>query len=88
MVTPTSQAPTTTCVGKTFQFLVTGGTTPYSATALTVPTQAAPVVATIASNGVLSVSAVTGPFPSTTSIVIQDQSSPQKAVTATLTCAS
>jgi len=88
VVTPTSQTPSTTCVGKTFQYLVTGGTTPYSATALTVPTQAAPVVATIAANGLLSVSAVTGPFPSTTSIVIQDQSSPQKSVIATLTCAS
>jgi hypothetical protein len=88
VVTPTTLSPTTTCVGKTFQFLVTGGTTPYSATALTNPPQAVPVVTSITANGIVAISAITGPFPSTTTIVIQDQSSPQKSVNATLTCAS
>lgn len=88
VVTPTTLTPGTTCVGKTFQFLVTGGAVPYSATALTNPPQLVPVVTSIAGSGIVSVSAITGPFPSTTTIVIIDQSSPQKSVTATLTCAS
>lgn len=87
VITPTAQAPAVTCALKTFQFLVTGGTTPYSVTAVTSPPQATPVVASV-TGGTVSVSNLTGPYPSTTSVGVQDQSSPQKSIVGTLTCTS
>jgi hypothetical protein len=88
VITPTTQ-PGTLCTGKTFQFLITGGTPPYGASAVTSPPQtgsAAPQ--TTVSNGTVSVLNIIGPFPSTTSVVVVDQSSPQKNVTGTVTCSS
>ena len=78
VITPTTLA-ASSCSGKTFLFLVTGGTTPYSATATP------PAAATISASGVVTVSGLPS-GASTTVVVVQDQSSPQKGVTATITC--
>jgi hypothetical protein len=80
-IAPTT-AGTSACSGKTFQFLVTGGTPPYSAGAVTSPPQT-PTVSV--SNGTVSVSGLSN-AASTTTLVVQDQSSPQKSVTATINC--
>ncbi len=88
VATPASQTVATTCVGTTLQFLVTGGTAPYSVLAVTEnPVQTPPPPAASVSGSTVNVTGIKGPaFPSTTSVVIVDQSSPQKTVTATLTC--
>jgi len=71
------------CVGKTFNFVPVGGTGSYSVTA----SPSGPVIASVpappTSGTVVSVSTV----PSgVTTITFVDQSSPQKTVTATITC--
>jgi hypothetical protein len=82
-ITPTT-ATGTNCGNKTFQFLVTGGTPPYSVGAVTTPPPSPPTAAT-ESNGTVSVTGIPN-GASTTSVVVQDQSSPQKSATATITC--
>jgi hypothetical protein len=91
VATPAAQptSGTLACTGKTLQFLVTGGTAPYSVAGVVVtPSQTTAPAATV-SGQTVSVTGITGPvFPSTTSVIVVDQSSPQKTVTATITCSS
>ena len=87
VITPTA-ASSTLCAGKTFRFIITGGTPSYNVSAVINPgTNAAvvtpPVVAT--SGGTVLISGFPA-GPSTTSVVVVDQSSPQKSATATITC--
>ena len=87
VITPTSAA-STLCSGKTFQFIITGGTPSYNVSAVINPGSSAavvtpPVVAT--SGGTVLISGFP-PGQSTTSVVVVDQSSPQKTATATITC--
>src|SRR6202521_5786578 len=71
--------------GTHFQFIVTGGTPSYSASAVTNPASAGPPVPTVQADGkTVDVSGIKA--PSTTSVIVVDQSSPQKQVTATITC--
>ena len=86
VITPTS-ASATACAGKTFTFVITGGTPSYGVSAATNPGPNAmvnpPVVQS--SGGSVQISG----FPagaSTTSVVVVDQSVPQKNVSATITC--
>lgn len=76
----------TACSGQSRQFIVTGGTTPYSATAInTLGTSVA-----VTGNGNGSTFTV-GPLPagfSTTTVVFTDQSAPQKSISATINCLS
>jgi hypothetical protein len=78
----------TACAGKTFSFVITGGTLSYNVSAVINPA-ATPAVVTpqvvSSSGGTVQISG----FPagaSTTSVVVVDQSAPQKSVTATITC--
>ncbi len=84
VVAPATYAPTTTCGGASFPFLVTGGTAPYSAQAVN---SLAGSVTVLTIPGGFNV----GPLPagaSTTTVVFRDQSSPQKTIPATITCTS
>ena len=81
VITPTTLT-ATLCSGKTFQFLITGGTPQYSVGAVSNPPGSP--MATI-SGGIVSVSGIPNGI-STTSVVVTDQSSPQKSVTGTITC--
>lgn len=74
----------TSCFNRTFPFIVAGGTTPYSVTAIELNSaMSVPVTLTA---GVYRV----GPIPvaglSTTVVSFKDQSSPQKATTRTISC--
>lgn len=79
-VTPASVAVTapSTCAGRTFQFIATGGTPAYSA--IVTPT---PATAPTISGSTISVS---GLSTGTWTVTVADQSSPQKTATATVTC--
>jgi len=79
LVVAPSSVTGTGCAGKTFQFLVTGGTAPYSA--FTTPSAGVVTV----SGGTVSVSGLATGSGATT-LVIGDSSSPGKSLTATLTC--
>ena len=87
VITPATAA-ATSCAGKTFQFIITGGTPPYNVSAVTNPGPTAamvtPAVVTT-SGGTVLVSGIPN-GSSTTSVVVVDQSSPQKSATATITC--
>jgi hypothetical protein len=83
VITPTTLTGVS-CLGKSFQFLVTGGTPSYSAGAVTNPAQVTPPMATV-SGGTVTVTGILN-GASTTSVVVVDQSSPQKSVTGTITC--
>ena len=72
----------TACTGKTFTFVVFGGTPPYNVS----PTSGTASPQTVSTNGgSTSVSGLlTGSGPTT--VVVLDSSSPQKSATATITC--
>jgi hypothetical protein len=77
----------TACAGKTVQFTVAGGTTPYSPNlALTPGVSPAPVV-TLAGN-VISIAFGATPVPAGTvgTLTVTDSAVPQTSATATLTC--
>ena len=83
------------CAGKTFQFVIVGGTPPYSASIAVNPQTVPPIVPTLSptpvttSGGILSVAfAIAPPVPGgTVSIVTTtDTSSPQKSASSTITC--
>jgi hypothetical protein len=78
VISPATQA-VTSCFGKTVHFLVTGGTAPYSIAVITPPASAS------VSSGDVSVSGFSS-GASTITVVVVDQSSPQKTVTGTVTC--
>jgi hypothetical protein len=69
------------CLGKTFQFIASGGTPPYSSI-LTPQTAPAAILTTV--GNLITVSAITevGAY----SVTVFDQSSPQKTAIATITC--
>lgn len=72
----------TACGGTSRSFILTGGTTPYSGSAVN------SVTGSIAVTGTAGTFTV-GPLPAgatTTTVVFTDQSQPQKSVTATITC--
>jgi hypothetical protein len=71
------------CTGKTFRFVLTGGSPSYNVQiSPTGPTVAPPVVSS--SGGYTDIS---GPFPvGITNVTIVDTASPQQVVTATITC--
>jgi hypothetical protein len=81
VITPATLA-ATNCLGKTFQFLITGGTQAYSASAVSNP-PGTPMASVV--GGTLSVSGIPN-GASTTSVVVVDQSTPQKSITGTITC--
>ena len=72
----------TACTGKTFAFVISGGTTPYNVSASR--GTVAPQVVT-AAGGKSSVSGLTT-GSGVTSVLFLDSSSPQKSATATITC--
>jgi hypothetical protein len=86
VITPTSLTGTS-CTGKTFQFLITGGTTPYSTAGAVItpliPPQTTPAVSV--SGTTLTVTGIIGGTATVTSVVVVDQSSPQKSITGTIT---
>lgn len=93
-VSPTT-IPATGCSGKTFDFVIVGGTPPYNASIIMNPVVAGltpvlgPPLPVPAAGGVLHVMFPATPvIPGGTSgiVTIIDQSSPQKSVTATITC--
>lgn len=72
----------TACGGTSRSFIVTGGTAPYSGTAVNSTSGSVPVTGS-------GTTFTVGPLPafaSTTTVVFTDQSNPQKSVTATITC--
>ena len=78
---PPTVPPIVGCAGKTFQFIATGGTPPYSA--ILTP-QSAPAANVTTSGNSIKVSGITevGAY----SVTVFDQSSPQKTAIATITC--
>jgi hypothetical protein len=72
-----STPPAQTCAASSFSFVVSGGTPPYSVTA-------SGGAAVIQSSGFYVVGPITG--TGVTTVLAKDQSSPQKVVTATITC--
>jgi hypothetical protein len=73
---------TTGCTGKTYTFVVFGGTPPYNATSTsgtTMPQSIAAAGGTTAISGLLAGSG-------STSVVFLDSSVPQKSFTSTITC--
>lgn len=94
-VSPTAPAPVIGCAGKTFDFVILGGTPPYSATIILNPVPVPSVTPTLsptpvpASGDVLHVAfPVAPPVPAGTigTVTITDASSPQNNVSATITC--
>jgi len=69
------------CVGKTFQFIASGGTPPYSAI-LTPQTTPAAILTT--AGNLITVSGITQ--VGTYSVTVFDQTSPQKTAIATIAC--
>src|ERR1022692_1468225 len=87
VITPTSVS-ATSCSGKTFSFVITGGTPSYNVSAVVNPgpsaaTATPPVVPN--SGGTVLISGIPA-GTTTTSVVVVDQSTPQKSVTATISC--
>jgi hypothetical protein len=71
------------CTGKTFRFVVTGGSPSYNVQVSPTGPVVAPAV--IGSSG--GYTDISGPFPSgATTVTIVDTASPQQVVTATITC--
>ncbi len=88
VITPTATT-SSACTGKTFSFVITGGTLSYNIVAVTNPAPVTagvvtPPVVTTAGTPVLVSGLLTG--GGVTSVIVVDQSSPQKSVTATITC--
>jgi hypothetical protein len=70
----------TGCNGKTYSFIVTGGTPSYNA--IVTPTPAAPGVSLAGNTVTVGGLNATGSY----SVVVSDQGSPKKTATATITC--
>jgi len=83
-VAPASYGPISSCSGQSRQFIVSGGTPPYSGVA--VNTLGASVAVT-GSAAVFTVGPLPGGF-STTTIVFQDQGKPQLSISASISCIS
>lgn len=80
-ITPNSVS--AACVGKTFSFLATGGTPPYSG--LVTPQPGGVVVTREADGATFSVSGIPAGAQAYT-LTVYDQTNPQKTATATITC--
>jgi hypothetical protein len=81
LVISPSSPPAQTCVGSSFTFAISGGTPLYNITAAGGTTIATP---SSGSAGLYVVGPITG--TGLTTVLVKDQSSPQKVVTATITC--
>ena len=79
-ITPTAQPPQTVCTGRTFTFIASGGTPPYSAVVTPTP----PGTAAVTSNNISVSGLLTG--SGVISVTVFDQSKPQMNATATITC--
>jgi len=83
-----SSATATLCSGKTFSFVISGGTPSYNVSAVINPGATPAVVnpqVVQASGGTVQISGFP-PGASSASVVVVDQSVPQKSITATITC--
>lgn len=88
VLTPNSVTDANGCSGKTYQFVITGGTAPYNVNVVTNPATATTVSPQIVSSngGTVSVT-FSGAAPATVgSVVVLDTSVPQQTVTGTITC--
>jgi hypothetical protein len=86
VITPTAVA-ATSCAGKTFSFVITGGTPTYSVTTVSNPGPSTGVVTPasgVTAGTPVLISGLTA--AGVTTVIVVDQSSPQKSVTATITC--
>lgn len=82
-ITP-AQVVNTSCTGRTFQFVITGGTPPYAVTTNPAGAIVTPQPVTV-SGGIASISGLaTG--SGVTQVTVVDSTNPQKTATATITC--
>ena len=88
VITPSSVTDANGCSGKTYQFVITGGSAPYNVNVVTnpaTPTTVSPQI--VSSNGGTVSVTFSGGAPSTVgSVVVLDTSVPQQSVTGTITC--